>query len=48
MTLIFQYNVKKDSVYLKALKYYAKNNPKTYEFKIAKSLDNDVLNIYLN
>lgn len=40
MILKFCYNVDKKSIYLKALKHHAKNNPKSYVFKPAKSLDN--------
>lgn len=43
MILQFCYNVKKEDVYLKALKHHAKNNPKTYVFKDAFSLDGEHL-----
>ena len=44
MILKFQYNVKKNDVFLKALKHHEKNNPKTYVFKKALCIDGKPLN----
>jgi len=43
MILKFNYNVNNNDELLEAFKHHAKNNPKTYEFKEAYSLDGEKL-----